>query len=435
MPVGYGHNKMNILIISAPDPYKVAGTVAYNLYKGLNEKGHNTKLLVNTYGNYPDPGIFCMQTKTDVLVKKAKNRVLKTLDKFFKVLPKKDKDYSIQDYDETKTHYKTSALLKKINFKPEVILFLFPQNFLNAKNLYELNKQTGAHIYWYLMDSAALTGGCHYSWDCRRFTTGCGKCPGLYSNDENDQTAVNFRFKNHYISQTSISIVSATEWQYRLSLGSLLFKEKAMDKILLSVDQHIFKPAPKDDAKRKYGIPVNKKVIFFGSAFLGERRKGMRYLIDALKLVKQQGNIINNDILLLIAGNDFELIKNDIPFEYKYMGLLANNEELAEAFQASDIYICPSIEDSGPMMINQAIMCGIPSVTFDMGVAMDLVLNGKTGYRAKLMDVNDLAKGISTLLALDDDTYKQYSINCRELALSTCTPEVQIDQFEKLFTQ
>lgn len=426
---------MKILILSAPDPYKVAGTVAYNLYKGLKGKGHEVKLLVNTYGKYNDSDIACMQSFTDVLVKKARNRVLKFINKYIKVIPRKDKDYSIQDLDETVEHYKTKDIIKKAACKPDVILFLFPQNFLNAKNLYELNKLTGAPIYWYLMDSAALTGGCHYSWDCRRFTTGCGKCPGLYSNDENDQTAKNFRFKKHYINQTSISIVSATEWQYQLGLSSLLFKEKAMEKILLSVDPNVFSFVPKKNAKLKYDIPENKKVIFFGSAFLNERRKGMRYLFEALKIIRQQNTVNPDDILLLIAGNDFEQVKADIPFQYRYLGLLANNEELADAFQAADIYICPSIEDSGPMMINQAIMCGIPTVAYNMGVAMDLVLNGKTGYRAKLMDIEDLAFGITTLLNLDEQTYAQYARNCRQLALDSFTPEVQIENFEKLFIQ
>ncbi len=426
---------MKILIISAPDPYKVAGTVAYNLYKGLREKGHQTKLLVNTYGKYGDEDIVCMQTYIDVLVKKFRNRVLKFINKYIKVLPSTDKDYSIQDFDETKEHYRTKAILKKLQFNPDVILFLFPQNFLNTKNLYELNKLTGAPIFWYLMDSAALTGGCHYSWDCRHFTSGCGKCPGLYSDNENDQSAKNFKFKRHYIKQTDISIISATEWQYQLGLASLLFSEKAMDKILLSVDQHVFDYVPKKEAKHKYGIPSDKKVIFFGSAYLNERRKGMRYLFEALKKVRQQPSFNPENIMLLIAGNDFELVKHEIPFEYRYLGLLANNEELAAAFQASDIYICPSIEDSGPMMINQAIMCGIPSVTFNMGVAMDIVINGRTGYCAKLKDIDDLAHGIITLLNLDSETYDQYARNCRNLALESFTPEVQIEKFEKLFMQ
>lgn len=67
-----GAIKMNILIISAQNPYKVSGVVAYNLYKGLKERGNNTRLLVNTFGKYPDPGISCMETFSDVLFRKIK---------------------------------------------------------------------------------------------------------------------------------------------------------------------------------------------------------------------------------------------------------------------------------------------------------------------------------------------------------------------------
>lgn len=426
---------MNILIISAQNPYKVSGVVALNLYLGLKQRGNNIKLLVNTYGKYDDPAVTCMQTYSDVLFTKVKNRSLKLLNRFFNVIRKKDPDYSIQDLYETKEHYKTKDILKRIDFKPDIILYLFPQNFLNAKNLYELNKLTGAPIYWYLMDSAALTGGCHYSWDCMRFATGCGKCPGLFSDDENDQTAINFKFKNKYISKTDVTIISATEWQYRLGLKSLLFREKAMEKILLSVDPATFGPAPKNVVRKKLGIPLNKKVIFFGATYLRERRKGMKYLAEALTILKHSGKCSDEDILLLVAGYDFELIKDALPYEYKYVGLLANNEQLAEAFQLCDLYVCPSVEDSGPMMINQALMCGIPTVAFEMGVAMDIIITGETGYRAKLMDAKDLAKGIETVLSLTPAEYDRYSKNCRELSLKSFTPEVQIEQFEKLFKQ
>jgi glycosyltransferase involved in cell wall biosynthesis len=114
------------------------------------------------------------------------------------------------------------------------------------------------------------------------------------------------------------------------------------------------------------------------------------------------------------------------------MGFLKNNEELASAYQASDIFLCPSIEDSGPMMINQSIMCGVPVVSFELGVSLDLVLTGETGYRAKLRDSNDMAEGIFYFLRLADDDYLRVSKNCRDLAMKLYSPEVQILALEKL---
>jgi glycosyltransferase involved in cell wall biosynthesis len=84
------------------------------------------------------------------------------------------------------------------------------------------------------------------------------------------------------------------------------------------------------------------------------------------------------------------------------------------------------------MMINEAIMCGTPVVSFDMGVAPDLVHTGKTGYRAKLRDSQDLATGITEILTLSEDAYNRMSYNCRELGLKLCHPKVQVESFERL---
>ncbi|HEY5124202.1 MAG TPA: glycosyltransferase [Ignavibacteria bacterium] len=91
--------------------------------------------------------------------------------------------------------------------------------------------------------------------------------------------------------------------------------------------------------------------------------------------------------MLLIAEREIEAIADSLPFEYLYLGYVDNTFGIASAFQAADVFVCPSIEDSGPIMINQSIMCGTPVVVFEMGVATDLVETGITGFRAKNKDV------------------------------------------------
>jgi glycosyltransferase involved in cell wall biosynthesis len=160
------------------------------------------------------------------------------------------------------------------------------------------------------------------------------------------------------------------------------------------------------------------------------------YLIESLKILKEKttktNSDIEKDILLLIAGKRFEGIADTLPFKYLYLGLLDNTIGIASAYQAADVFVCPSVEDSGPMMINQSIMCGTPVVSFEMGVTLDLVETGKTGYRAKIKDTVDMAQGIYNILTLDSDKYKQLSKNCRELALSLYSPEVHLEQIMKI---
>jgi len=285
-----------------------------------------------------------------------------------------------------------------------------------------------------MYDMAPFTGGCHYAWDCVRYQKECGCCPGLYSSDEYDASYKNLMFKKQYISKTEIEIISASEWQHRQARSSSLFGEKKIHKILLSVDPLIFNFGKKHETRIKLGLPQDKKIIFFGSVYMGHRRKGMKYLLDSLKIIKEKsaGTSIENKIMLLIAGRQIEGMADLLPFPYRYLGFVDNNYGIASAFQAADIFLCPSIEDSGPSMINQSLMCGTPVVSFEMGVSLDLVIRGSTGYMARLADCYDLAQGVMNVLSLDEFAAERYSANCRELALKLCAPDVQMREIEKV---
>ncbi len=54
---------MKILMVSTLHPYKVAGVVALDLYKGLKEiEGNEVKMLVKVRGKYPDKNIVSFDT-------------------------------------------------------------------------------------------------------------------------------------------------------------------------------------------------------------------------------------------------------------------------------------------------------------------------------------------------------------------------------------
>lgn len=427
---------MNILIISTQNPFKTSGIVAFNLYKGLKDEKNNVKVLIKHYAEFDSADFVSMETAFDVKKKRWKDRFERALRRIGIVnrLDRTHPDYHIQDFDQTVQYYSTKKILKKISFKPDVIIYLFQQNFLTAKNLYEINKLTDAKIFWYLMDKAPLTGACHYSWDCNGYITGCGKCPALYSNKYEDQSSINFRYKNKFLSKTNIEIIAATELQLKQTVASGLFSTKPIHKILLSIDPEVFAFVPKNQATSKFNISTDKKVIFFGGTSINDNRKGMKYLIESLMILKKDFNRTSDNLLLLVAGSS-NILFDSLPFEIMHLGFLANNEQLASAYQAADIFVCPSIEDAGPMMINQSIMTGTPVVSFEMGVALDLVISGKTGYRAKLRDSFDLAKGINSILELDHVAYQEMCSNCRELGLKLYHPNVVKEQFNKLFNK
>ena len=138
--------------------------------------------------------------------------------------------------------------------------------------------------------------------------------------------------------------------------------------------------------------------------------------------------------ILAVAGNSKELEPGHTPlFPVTRLGYLQGDALLASAYVASDLFVCPSVEESGPMMINESIMCGTPVVSFDMGVAPDLVHSGKTGYRAELKSSADLARGIRQVLDLPPEEARRMSEACREIGLRLCHPTIQVESFLNLF--
>lgn len=419
-------------MINNNNPLRSSGVVALDLFNGLRRKGHEVKLLVNEYSSDYPADIISMETLFNV---KSKN-LLDKIDRRIKIRKtfESNNDYHFHRLREKDYSFNIKKLLKKARISPDVILILFAKNFVNSKNIYELSKLTHAPVLWLMYDMAPLTGGCHYAWDCKGYQNSCGCCPAIFSKDPFDATYENLLQKKTYTDLTDIHLIAASEWQYRQAISSTLFGNKIIHKALLSVDSDIFTPVDKKELRLKMNIPVDKKIIFFGAVYFSTRRKGMFYLLESLNILKERlkGTDLVNNILLLVAGRETEGQIDSWPFQYLSMGFLNNNIGIASAFQIADVFLCSSIEDSGPQMINQSIMCGTPVVAFEMGVSLDLVISGQTGYRAKLKDSNDLAEGLFNILSLDQENYKKLSNSSRNLAMELCFPETQIKKIETI---
>lgn len=431
---------MKILLFNTHNPNREAGAVTMDLFKLLRKGGHEVVLLVNSFASDYGDGIISAETKFSHETKIIKEKIAWRLRKIKETLKfeknKTDPDYCFFEIDEKKSYIRTSVLLKKAKLMPDIIIVLFTKGFINSRNLFELNNTTKAPILWIMYDMAPFTGGCHYAWDCTGYMNSCGCCPGMFSNNPKDVTRRNLNFKKRYLNKTDIQVVAASEWQYKQVKSSSLFRDRIIHKIYISIDNSVFKPIEKNVVRSQIGINVDKRVIFFGAVVLTQKRKGMSYLLESLNILREKietsDSALKNKVLLLIAGRGIDEIAEMLPFEYHYLGKTDNSYEIASAYQASDVFICPSIEDSGPMMINQSMMCGTPVVSFKMGVAIDLVIEGYTGYSAVLRDSMDLAQGVYNVLSLEKDDYNKMSNNCRELALEVCRPEVQIAKIESI---
>lgn len=435
-----GGNKLKVLILSSSNPYKIAGIVAKDLLESLNaDKSIKATLLVRVWGKYLSEDIVSYDSVIayyfDWIKRKVKGvlRLIGIYSKDYKRIKNTNQQYIVRDIDQTRNTYSSGRILKKYADKPDVIIVLFMSKFLTYKNLHELNKLTGAPILLYMMDMAPFTGICHYSWNCEGYQNSCGNCPALFSDDPADQSFINLAFKKNYADKTNIIPVVASQMQFLQASKSHLFGDNKIYKILLAVNEKQYFPNNKLISRQKLSLPGNGKILFFGAGSFAEKRKGLEELLLALNILSQSKDF-NQPIHLAIAGNNKEIVERSLPFPYTLLGQL-NHQSLPVAYSAADVFICPSVQDSGPMMINQSLMCGTPVVSFEMGVALDLVINGITGYKARLKDSEELAKGIGDILKLDEDAYGDLASNCRRIALNEFSLSSQLRGFKQIFSE
>jgi len=404
---------MNVLMLSAPSPNVAAGVVAKSLLRSLRDRGHRVSLLVNTSENYSDADIKGMNSVPLRTYRRIYNAITCTNRNVMKEYTSKtlNGDYHFQDVIQTATITPSVFIEKKLAFAPDVIIILFGQKFLDVKSLYRLQKRTGAAMYWYMMDSAPLTGGCHYFWDCTGYQDCCNSCPAADSIVLKKQIAKNHYWKKKYIQKANIKFITPTSWQYKRTERSSVNCGRHIEKLLIPIDKEKYYFLKPELAREELGIALHRKVVFVGAFNLDDKRKGISYAIDALNIVSK-----NMDVVLVIAGNNASTYINSSLCECISMGVVDEDEKLAKIFQASDLFLCPSLEDSGPMMINQSLACGTPVVAFKQGVALDIVLDGFTGFTSELRDVWEMAKSVTQILEMDTDQYEGIVKNCIEVS-------------------
>lgn len=413
----------NILIISAADPYRSAGIVALDLLNGLSTfEGNQVKLITK----------FCKPQNQNVIsfLKPIEHNFERIINKFKKLLIKlklkenkikyTNPDYHVLDFDQTKTFYQTEQILKKVAFQPTHIVILFTQNFISYKNIYELNKTTGAPIYLYPMDMSLFTGACHYAWECLGYTNQCGNCPALFSKLGQDQSFINLKYKLNYIKNTNSYLFAGNNQMANQIEDSNLFKNRTIVKGIFPVpDKNIFKPQKKNEIREYFNINKTEIVLFFGSVSLKDSRKGMQILIKSLKIFENEikiHNINSDNITLLIAGDNLNEEIKETKFKIKYLGFITDFKILSRAYSCADYFICPSIEDSGPTMILQSILCGTPTISFNIGFAKDLIINEKNGFIALQKNEHSLSTSLFNAVTLSESGYIELKANLSEVS-------------------
>ncbi len=250
-------------------------------------------------------------------------------------------------------------------------------------------------IVWSLHDMNPLTGGCHYSDGCSRFTVGCGNCHQIASPGERDASWHAFREKRRALRNKHIHVVTPNRWLSDLARHSPIFPPGTeFHLIRLGLDETVFFPVDQRAARRQLGVPPDRPLIAFGAEDIGNHRKGFHHLLAALRRVRR----FLPDIECLVFGNGkLPDSRGDLPVFHEF-GYVDDADRQRLIYSAADLFVLPSREDNQPQTALESMACGTPVVAFRAGGIPEFVVDGETGLIAPLGDETAMALCIEKLI-------------------------------------
>ena len=283
-----------------------------------------------------------------------------------------------------------------------------------------------------LHDMWSFTGHCAYSYDCDRWQYGCGKCPypDIYPPIKLDNTYLEWKLKDWVYSRSNITIVSPSKWLTEKARQSIL-NRFPIHHIPYGIDTAAYQQLDREECRHILGISQNQKVLMFGAVSLKDQRKGSDLLIKSLQ---QLPSSLKLDILLLTLGEGGEKIAEMVGIKTLSLGYVSSDRLKSIAFSASDLFVFPTRADNLPLVLQESMACGTPMVSFDIGGVPDLVRHNITGYLAKPEEIQDFSNGIVQLLE-DEQLRQNMSKNCRAIAISEYSLELQAKRYIELYEQ
>lgn len=209
-------------------------------------------------------------------------------------------------------------------------------------------------------------------------------------------------------------IVSTLDYTKSSNIGPIL--EQHPDKFVeipFGVTNEFFPKEKSLRLLRKYGVEGNRIVLFVGGLDKAHYFKGVDYLLEAMKLLP-------TDINVILVG------KGDLKDKYKQQAQMLNIrnrvvfadaiEHLNEYYNIADVFVLPSIDKSEAfgIVLVEAMATATPVVASNLPGVRTVFEEAVSGYAAEPKNARDLADKILKVIE-DDEVQKTMGQAARKL--------------------
>ena len=270
---------------------------------------------------------------------------------------------------------------------------------------------------WTCHDEWAWCGAEHYAAD-DRFASG-------YPSDDFDGAC--FARKQRDWADFSPVLIGPSAWIADRAASSMLFGHARREVIANTLDTHIFAPCDKQAARQALGLPKDRKIVLFGAqGGAADPRKGFDLLAQALATIPP------SSALQLISFGGAEAGEYSIgEFPAREMGKVSRESDLAQLYNAADLFVAPSRMDNLPNTMLESLACGTPCAGFAIGGLPDLVRSEMEGELVPAFDCAGLGAALLRLAPRDDSQRQAI----RENFLERFAPSLIADRHLALYRQ
>nr|WP_320056991.1 glycosyltransferase family 4 protein [uncultured Bacteroides sp.] len=276
------------------------------------------------------------------------------------------------------------------------------QGMLSLRNIQKI-LHSGKPVVWTMHDMWPCTGICHHARECTNYQQECHDCPFIYGGgSKKDLSYRIFRKKQKLYKNSPISFVTCSQWLEKQAQKSALLNGQRVISIPNPINTNLFKPHDKREAREKYMLPQEGKLILFGSVKTTDKRKGIDYLIESCNILATKYPELKETLSVVVFGNQSTQLEQMLPFRVYPLNFVSNEHELVDIYNAVDLFVTPSLEENLPNTIMEAMACGIPCVGFNVGGIPEMIDHLHNGYVAQYKSATDFANGIHWALTESD---------------------------------
>ena len=181
-----------------------------------------------------------------------------------------------------------------------------------------------------------------------------------------------------------------------------------------------------------YSDVMNKRVIAVGRL---DYQKGFDRLIQAWELVQHTGKFTDWKLDIFGQGEWREMLQQMIDKAELQNTVCLNRptKQIGEEYVKSDMLVMSSNYEGFPMVMIEAMACGLPVVSFDYKCGpKDIIQTGINGLLVPNGDIQALADAM--MKVMEDEAYrKMLSLNARKV-VDTYSEQAVMSQWIRLFT-